>query len=175
MFSHLQIRDFAIIDELEISFSRGLNILTGETGTGKSIIINAVNMILGDRASDDLIRTLAKECTVEALFDITGNEELAEKLKEKGIEIDDTVVVKRVISRGGKSRAFVNGSLANLALLGIVGEEFLNIYGQHEHQSLQRRERHIDILDEFGGLMDLRARYQDRFRRLGEITRELRD
>ncbi len=175
MLSQLHIRDFAIIDALEISFSRGLNILTGETGTGKSIIINAVNMILGDRASDDLIRTSAEECTVEALFDVTGNEELAEKLKEKGFEIDDTVVIKRLISRGGRSRAFINGSLANLPLLGIVGEEFLNVYGQHEHQGLQRREGHIDILDEFGSLIDLRALYQERFRSLSEIKRELRD
>ncbi|NIS63358.1 MAG: AAA family ATPase, partial [Proteobacteria bacterium] len=173
MLSALQIRDFAIIDELEISFSKGLNVLTGETGTGKSIIINAVNMILGDRASDDLIRTSAKEGIVEGLFDIAGNEELREKLREKGFESKTSMVVKRVISRGGKSRAFINGGLANLALLNAVGEEFLNIYGQHEHQSLQRQESHIDILDEFGGLTKLRSLYQDRFRRLMQVKKEL--
>jgi DNA repair protein RecN (Recombination protein N) len=173
MLSELQIRDFAIIDELEISFSKGLNVLTGETGTGKSIIINAVNMILGDKASDDLIRTSAKEGIVEALFDIGGNEALDEKLREKGFEGKTSTVMKRVISRGGKSRAFINGSLATLTLLSAIGEEFLNIYGQHEHQSLQRHERHIDILDEFGGLMGLRLIYQDRFRRLMQIKKEL--
>ncbi|MFB0505774.1 MAG: DNA repair protein RecN [Thermodesulfobacteriota bacterium] len=173
MLSALQIRDFAIIDELEISFSKGLNVLTGETGTGKSIIINAVNMILGDRTSDDLIRTSAKEGIVEALFDIAGNEELGEKLREKGFESKTSMVVKRVISRGGKSRAFINGGLANLALLSAVGEEFLNIYGQHEHQSLQRQESHIDILDEFGGLIGLRSLYQDRFRMLMQVKKEL--
>jgi DNA repair protein RecN (Recombination protein N) len=114
MISELQIRDFAIIDELQISFSEGLNILTGETGTGKSIIINAVSMVLGDKASDDLIRTSAKGCVVEALFDVVRNEELAEKLREKGFEAKDTVLMKRVLSRGGKSRAFINGNLANV-------------------------------------------------------------
>ncbi len=173
MLSALQIKDFAIIDELEISFSEGLNVLTGETGTGKSIIINAVNMILGDKASDDLIRTSAREGTVEALFDIGGSEALGEKLREKGFEDKGSMVVKRVISRGGKSRAFINGSLANLALLSAVGEESLNIYGQHEHQSLQRQESHIDILDEFGGLMELRSVYQDHFRRLMQVKKEL--
>lgn len=175
MLSALQIRDFAIIDELEISFSKGLNVLTGETGAGKSIIINAVNMILGDKASDDLIRTSAKEGVVEALFDIAGNEELGERLREKGFESKTSMVVKRLISRGGKSRAFINGSLANLALLSAVGEEFLNIYGQHEHQNLQRQESHIDILDEFGGLMELRSLYQGRFRRLIQVKKELGD
>jgi len=173
MLSELQIRDFAIIDELEISFSKGLNVLTGETGTGKSIIINAVNMILGDKASDDLIRTSAKQGIVEALFDIGGNEELGEKLREKGFESKTSMVMKRVISREGKSRTFINGSLATLALLSAIGEEFLNIYGQHEHQSLQRHESHIDILDEFGGLMELRSIYQDRFRRLLQVEKEL--
>jgi DNA repair protein RecN (Recombination protein N) len=173
MISALQIKDFAIIDELEISFSTGLNVLTGETGTGKSIIINAVNMILGNKASDDLIRTSAKEGIVEALFDIVGNEELGEKLRGKGFENKTSMVVKRRISGGGKSRAFINGSLATLTLLSAIGEEFLNIYGQHEHQSLQRHERHIDILDEFGDLMGLRSIYQDRFRRLMQVKKEL--
>ncbi|UCD71746.1 MAG: DNA repair protein RecN [Syntrophobacterales bacterium] len=175
MLSELHIKDFAIIDKLEISFSKGLNVLTGETGTGKSIIINAVNMILGDKASDDLIRTSAKGGIVEALFDIAGNEELGVKLGEKGFEIKESMVIKRVISRGGKSRAFINGGLATLALLSAIGEELLNIYGQHEHQNLQRHERHIDILDEFGSLMEVRFIYQDRFRRLMQIKKELRD
>jgi DNA repair protein RecN (Recombination protein N) len=175
MLSGLHIRDFAIIDELEIPFSEGLNVLTGETGTGKSIIINAVNMILGDKASDDLIRTSAKEGIVEVLFDVAGNEELGAKLREKGFETTEGMVMKRVLSRGGKSRAFINGGLATLAQVSAIGEECLNIYGQHEHQSLQRQERHIDILDEFGGLTELRTTYQDRFRRLVQIGKELRE
>jgi DNA repair protein RecN (Recombination protein N) len=87
MLSELHIKDFAIIDNLEISFSKGLNVLTGETGTGKSIIINAVNMILGNKASDDLIRTSAKEGIVEALFDIAENEHLSAKLRDRGFEM----------------------------------------------------------------------------------------
>ena len=175
MLSELHIKDFAIIDEVGISFSKGLNVLTGETGTGKSIIINAVNMILGDKASDDLIRTSAEGGTVEALFDIGGNEELDARLRERGFEAKESMVIKRVISRGGRSRAFINGGLATLPLLSAIGEEFLSIYGQHEHQSLQRHERHIDILDEFGGLMELRSIYYDRLRRLMQVNKELRE
>jgi DNA repair protein RecN (Recombination protein N) len=175
MLSELHIKDFAIIDEVEISFSKGLNVLTGETGTGKSIIINAVNMILGDKASDDLIRTSAEGGTVEALFDIGGNEDLDARLRERGFETKESMVIKRVISRGGRSRAFINGGLATLPLLSAIGEEFLSIYGQHEHQSLQRHERHIDILDEFGGLMELRSIYYDRLRRLMQVNKELRE
>jgi DNA repair protein RecN (Recombination protein N) len=175
MLSELHIKDFAIIDNLEISFSKGLNVLTGETGTGKSIIINAVNMILGDKVSDDLIRTSAKEGIVEALFDIAENEHLSAKLRDRGFEIEESVVIRRVISRGGRSKAFMNGGLVALPLLSATGEEFLNIYGQHEHQSLQRHERHIDILDEFGDLMELRSIYQDRFRRLIQVKKELGD
>ncbi|MCK5553344.1 MAG: AAA family ATPase, partial [Deltaproteobacteria bacterium] len=111
MLSELHIKDFAIIDSLEISFSKGLNVLTGETGTGKSIIINAVNMILGNKASDDLIRTSAKEGVVEALFDIAENEDLSAKLRERGFEIEESVVIRRVISRGGRSKAFMNRGL----------------------------------------------------------------
>ena len=175
MLSELHIKDFAIIDEVEISFSKGLNVLTGETGTGKSIIINAVNMILGDKASDDLIRTSAEGGTVEALFDIGGNEELDARLRERGFEAKESMVIKRVISRGGRSRSFINGGLATLPLLSAIGEELLSIYGQHEHQSLQRHERHIDILDEFGGLMELRSIYYDRLRRLMQVNKELRE
>jgi DNA repair protein RecN (Recombination protein N) len=175
MLSELHIKDFAIIDNLEISFSKGLNVLTGETGTGKSIIINAVNMILGDKVSDDLIRTSAKEGIVEALFDIAENEHLSAKLRDRGFEIEESVVIRRVISRGGRSKAFMHGGLVALPLLSATGEEFLNIYGQHEHQSLQRHERHIDILDEFGDLMELRSIYQDRFRRLIQVKKELGD
>jgi DNA repair protein RecN (Recombination protein N) len=175
MLSELRIKNFAIIDELEVCFSKGLNVLTGETGAGKSIIINAVNMILGDKASDDLIRTSAEVGMVEALFDTEGNEGLTAKLGERGFEIKENMVIKRVISRGGKSRAFINGELATLPLLNTTGEEFLSIYGQHEHQSLQRRERHIEILDDFGGLGELRSTYQDLFRRLVQLGKELRD
>ena len=175
MLSELRIKDFAIIDELEVCFSKGLNVLTGETGAGKSIIINAVNMVLGDKASDDLIRTSAEIGMVEALFDTAGNEALSAKLGKKGFEIKEGMVIKRVISKGGKSRAFINGGLATLPLLSTIGDEFLSIYGQHEHQSLQRHERHIEILDEFGGLMELRSIYQDRFRRLVQVGKELRE
>jgi DNA repair protein RecN (Recombination protein N) len=180
MLLELRIKNFAIIDELSLSFSKGLNILTGETGAGKSIILNAVHLLLGDKATEELIRSCEEEASVEALFDISGNREVKEKIKEKGQKIlgsreEDSLLVKRVISRTGRGKAFLNGNLATLGMLSEIGEELLSIYGQHEHQSLQRVETHIDFLDEFGGLIRLRKEFQELFQKYlslsGEVAR----
>src|SRR3989337_2110089 len=125
MLLQLNIKDFAIIDSLQISFGKGLNILTGETGAGKSIIVDAVKLILGDRASTDDIRSTKDEAVVEALFDV--------------------------------SACGVGGTLQMLSLLQEIGSRIIDIYGQHEHQSLTRADEHIDILDEFGSLMPIRG------------------
>jgi DNA repair protein RecN (Recombination protein N) len=180
MLQELRIKNFAIIDELSLSFSKGLNILTGETGAGKSIILNAVHLLLGDKATEELIRSCEEEASVEALFDISGNREVKEKIKEKGQKIlgsreEDSLLVKRVISRTGRGKAFLNGNLATLGMLSEIGEELLSIYGQHEHQSLQRVETHIDFLDEFGGSIRLRKEFQELFQKYlslsGEVAR----
>jgi DNA repair protein RecN (Recombination protein N) len=179
MLVELRIRNFAIIDELNLSFSKGFNVLTGETGTGKSIILNAVQLLLGDKAKEELIRGSEEEASVEALFDISGNKELKEKVKEKGQrplgdEAEDSLVVRRMISRSGRGKAFINGNLAAVGMLSGIGEELLSICGQHEHQSLQRIETHIDILDEFGGLMGLRKEFQDHFHEFVSLSEEIR-
>jgi DNA repair protein RecN (Recombination protein N) len=178
MLQELRIKNFAIIDELDLSFSKGFNILTGETGAGKSIILSAVQLLLGDRASEELIRSSEEEASVEALFDISENREVKGRIQEKGqrlsgAEEGDSLLVRRVISRSGRGKAFINGNLATLGMLSEIGEELLSIYGQHEHQSLQRVDTHIDILDEFGELMELREGFQNLFQRFTSLSQEL--
>ena len=159
MLKELAIRNFAIIDELRIAFAEGLNILTGETGTGKSIIIGAVNLLLGDRASADMIRTSEDTAQVEALFHVQDHGAVAVTLEGWGIDAGDELVVKRVISRSGKNRIYINGQTATLAMLAGLSEHLMNICGQHEHQILLREENHLDILDEFAGLLPARRDY----------------
>jgi DNA repair protein RecN (Recombination protein N) len=178
MLQELRIKNLAIIDELDLSFSKGFNILTGETGAGKSIILNAVQLLLGDRASEELIRSSEEEASVEALFDISENREVQGRIQEKGqrlsgAEEKDSLLVRRVILRSGRGKAFINGNLATLGMLSEIGEELLTIYGQHEHQSLQRVDTHIDIVDEFGELKGLREEFQNLFQRFTSLSQEL--
>jgi DNA repair protein RecN (Recombination protein N) len=178
MLVELRIKNFAIIDELSLSFSRGFNILSGETGAGKSIILNAVHLLLGDKASEEWIRSSEEEANVEALFDLSGNPEVREKIKEKapclhGTGEEDSLLIRRVISRSGRGKVFINGNLSTLGVLSEVGEGLLSIYGQHEHQTLQRVETHLDILDEFGGLVGLREEFQKQYLEFVSLTEEV--
>jgi DNA repair protein RecN (Recombination protein N) len=169
MLYELSIANFAIIDELHVSFEEGLNIISGETGAGKSILIGAVSLLLGDRAAADMIRTQADTATVEALFSIRDNARLQEKLARLGFSAGEELVIRRVISRSGKNRAQVNGQMATLTHLAQISESLINICGQHEHQLILTADNHIDILDEFGGCLDARAVYEDAYRRFGEL------
>ena len=178
MLLELRIKNFAIIDELNLAFSKGFNILTGETGAGKSIILNAVQLLLGDKATEELIRSSEEEASIEALFDISGNRNVQEEIKEKGQKVlsrgeEDSLLIRRVVSRSGRGRTFVNGNLSTLGILSEIGEGLLSIYGQHEHQSLQRVETHVDILDEFGGLLGLRREFQELFEKCVSLSGEL--
>ncbi len=171
MLTELNIRNFAIIDELKVTFDGGLNVISGETGAGKSIIIGAVGLLLGDRANTDMIRSFEDAAVVEALFDIRGQDGLREKIGELGFGDGEELIVRRVVSRSGKNRVYINGALASLASLAAIGESLINICGQHEHQMILNPENHTDILDEFGGLMSLRSAYResyDRHRSLNE-------
>ena len=171
MLTELNIRNFAIIDELKVTFDGGLNVISGETGAGKSIIVGAVGLLLGDRANADMIRSFEDAAVVEALFDIRGQEGLREKIGELGFGDGEELIVRRVVSRSGKNRVYINGALASLATLAAIGESLINICGQHEHQMILNPENHTDILDEFGGLMSLRSAYResyDRYRSLNE-------
>jgi len=176
MLTELNIRNFAIIDELKVSFADGLNVITGETGAGKSIIMGAVSLLLGDRASSDMIRSFEDSAVVEALFDVGEKEELKEKLRQMGFSEGHELVLKRIVSRSGKNRVYINGHLANLGMLSAISESLINLCGQHEHQIILNADNHIDILDEFGNLLSLRSEYRDlydRYQSLNERIREL--
>ena len=175
MLRELHIENLAIIDQVRIGFNAGFNVLTGETGAGKSIILNALNLILGDRVKDDIIRSHEEEGIVEALFDCSVNPEIRRLLQEKGIEADDTIVIKRIISRKDKGKVYINGHLATLQMISQIGEELLNIYGQHQHQVLRKVENHLDILDEFGGLQSLRGEFQEAYKGQRSLARRLQE
>lgn len=173
MLQELSINNFAIIDELHVSFDEGLNIISGETGAGKSILIGAVSLLLGDRASADMIRTHQDAADVEALFHIGQNEAVREKLASLGFPAEDELVIRRVISRTGKNRAHVNGRMATLTHLSAISEALINICGQHEHQLILAAENHIDILDEFGGCLAAREAYEALYARRQQISARL--
>ncbi len=174
MLTELNIRNFAIIDELKIAFDGGLNVISGETGAGKSIIIGAVGLLLGDRANADMIRSFEDAAVVEALFNIRAYDGLQKKVREMGFGDGDELIVRRVVSRSGKNRIYINGALASLASLATIGESLINICGQHEHQMILDPENHTDVLDEFGGLLPLRSVYQEVYSRYRELNEKLR-
>jgi len=151
MLRELRIRNFAVIDEVVLELKPGLNIITGETGAGKTIILDALGLIAGQRGSTDVIRNREDEASVEALFDALP-EELSEKLGNAGFEAEDEIVIKRIVSRSGKNRIYLNGSLAPRAVLAEIGASLVQIYGQHEHQTLLQPETHLGLLDGFAEL-----------------------
>jgi len=173
MLNELSIKNFAIIDELHVCFGEGLNVISGETGAGKSIIIGAVSLLLGDRATSDMIRTQADTAIVEAIFDVTGNKPLQDKIAAMGFSAEDELLIRRVISHAGKNKAFINGQMATLANLAAVSELLINICGQHEHQVILNAENHIDILDEFGGCLPVRSEYVEIYNQYQQIRTQI--
>jgi len=159
MLKELGITNFAIIDRLNLAFHDGLNVISGETGAGKSILIGAIGLLLGERASSDLIRSDEDAAVVEAAFDIGPHKLLKAKLHGMGFRPGRELVVKRVVSRSGKNRVYIDGNLATVAMLGEISEALVNICSQHEHQVLLDPESHIDILDEFGSLGPQRSAF----------------
>ena len=156
MLVQLNISNFAIIGHLEIHFKPGLNILSGETGAGKSIIINAVNLILGGRASAELIRSGAEEAKVEALFHVPLPSPVSLLLEEMDIPFQGELLIKRHLSREGRNRIVINGSMASVQMLSRLGQMIISLSGQHEHQLLLRPDNHLALLDDFSGLADER-------------------
>jgi DNA repair protein RecN (Recombination protein N) len=151
MLRELRIKNFAVIEEVALELGAGLNILTGETGAGKSIVLNALGLISGNRVSTEIIRHGEDEASVEALFEETPGR-VRGKLQEAGYKTDDELVIKRVLSRSGKNRIYLDGSLCPLNLLSELGNALVHIYGQHEHHTLLKPETHLKLLDSFGGL-----------------------
>ena len=173
MLVQLSISNFAIIRHLDITLKPGLNILSGETGAGKSIIINAVNLILGGRASADLIRSGCREARVEALFVFPENRLLAEMLSELGFPFEGDLLIKRTIFREGRNKILINGSLATLQMLSRIGSLLISISGQHEHQLLLKPDHHVYLLDDFGGLSDKRRELNEEFSRYQALKEEI--
>jgi len=152
MLTELRIRNFAIIEQVTLPLAEGFNVLSGETGAGKSIIVGALGLLLGERASADLIRSGAEKATVEGVFDVSRMKGVAELADERGIEVeDDTLVLKREISANGRGRAWINGATVTATVLAEIGRQLVNLHGQHDAQTLLDAESQRKILDAFGG------------------------
>ena len=171
MLRTLYIRDYAIIDELEVEFENGLNILTGETGAGKSIMIGALKLMLGERASNQMIRSGAKKAIVEGVFDNISSPELDQFLEEHEIESQPVLILRREITKR-YSRGYINDSPATLTLMRKVAAQMIDLHGQHEHQSLLRIETHLTLLDGFGGLADLHSAYEDAYECVSDLIKQ---
>lgn len=176
MLEHLHIRNVALIKESEISFGDGLNILTGETGAGKSMIIDSLQFALGGRAGKDFLRHGEKQAAVEALFSVQS-QALTEKLAENGIvpEEDGTLLITRTLSEAGKSVCRINGSTVTVGMLKEIAEDMIDIYGQHEHQSLLNPVKHIRLLDRFcgAGFGEVMEEYKNSRQRLKDLEKQL--
>ena len=163
MLMNLQVRDFAIVEKIDIEFEAGMTVLTGETGAGKSILVDALGLVLGERGSAQLVRDRAKRAEFAAEFDVSGLGRVCAWLDENALDLDGDCLLRRVINADGRSRAFINGNAVPLSQLKNLGELLLDIHGQHFHQSLARRPIQRDLLDHYGGLLDQRAETATRY------------
>ena len=173
MLRTLSIRDYALIEELDVEFESGLNIITGETGAGKSILIGALGLLLGDRASTEAVRTGAKKAVVEGIFDSANEGPLPEVLRSYDIDPNENgvLIVRREVS-SNHSRAFINDTPTTLDVLREVAAHTIDLHGRHEHQSLLRPETHVGLLDNFGGLGGLVETYRKHYRAVAELRKE---
>lgn len=176
--SELHIKDYVLIEERTISFGEGLNVITGETGAGKSLIMDCINLALGGKASLDMVRSGCNSAFIEAIFEGTHGTDLIGVLDEVGISPSDDgiLILSREISVNGRNRCRINGQTVTCNVLSQVGECLVNIYGQHEHQVLARPSSHLSILDGFGGhdVTEAAERYMVEFKRWSDISRELK-
>jgi len=175
MLSCLRIRDLAIIDELELELGSGLNVLTGETGAGKSILVSALELVLGGKSRGELVRTGAKAAEVEALFDVSGDLGVRQQLQALDIDAEDELVVRRVLSSCGRSRAFVNGQLATQQVLARLTRGLTDISSQHEHHTLTDPSTHLGFLDAFAGVAPLRQQVGRAYHTLKQAEQRLAD
>jgi DNA repair protein RecN (Recombination protein N) len=174
MIKNLYIKDFALIDELDVQFENGLNILTGQTGAGKSIIIGALNMILGERADTEVIRQGADKAISEATIEIGRDPYLADLLEENAVEFSEELILRREIRQKG-SRAFINDTPVNIAVLKMVGDQLVDLHGQHDHQMLLKDEHHMDVIDRFDSVQPLLKAYRVEYDQMKTLQKELRD
>jgi DNA repair protein RecN (Recombination protein N) len=184
MLTTLRITGFAVVDQVEVHFGPGLNVLTGETGAGKSLLVGALHLVLGGRMSADLLREGADEASVEAIFELPRDHPALARVESAGLPAGETaedgsveLLVRRVVTRAGRGRVFVNGALCTLAVLESTLRGAVDVTGQHEHVSLLDASTHLDLLDAFAGAAapgGLQARYRERFATLAGMVREER-
>src|SRR5271165_3559343 len=174
MLSTLRIKNLALVADLTLQLQPGYNAITGETGAGKSIIIGALHLLLGERADRGLIRAGCESCSVEAVFEGAALRGLEKILEENGLDpcADNQLLLKRVLTAAGANRQFVNGSPATLQLLAAVGRELVDMHGPHEHQSLLHPAKQLDILDAFAGLNPTRQKFAELMRRKNNLETE---
>ncbi|MGT2911739.1 DNA repair protein RecN [Streptococcus cameli] len=177
MLLEISIKQFAIIEEVTLAFDNGMTILTGETGAGKSIIIDAMNLMLGARATTDVIRHGAPKAEVEGLFALEKNPALEAILAEQGMEWTDELIIRREVLANGRSVSRINGQLVNLSVLKQVGQFLVDIHGQHDQEELMKSQHHIRLLDNFGetGFQSLKDRYQKTFDRYKLVRKQVLD
>lgn len=174
MITSLYIKDFALIDELDVAFEHGLNVLTGETGAGKSIIIGALNMILGERADLDVIRQGADKAISEATLKVGENKWLRALLAEHEVEYSEFLILRREIRQTG-SRAFINDTPVNISVLKQVGDQLVDLHGQHDHQMLLKEEHHLNVIDQFDSVTPVMKQYETEYQKMSVLQKELRD
>jgi len=175
MLTSLQVRNFAIIDQVEVEFSPGMTVLTGETGAGKSILVDALSLVLGERGGSGLVRAGAKRAEFTAEFDLQNLPGARHWLEEQMLDLDDECNLRRVINADGRSRAFINGNSVPQQSLKTLGEMLLDIHGQHFHQSLGHKSVQRDLLDYFGGLVDLAVATATAFSDWQDLAKQLGD
>ena len=174
MLEELSIKKFAIINDLHISLSNGLSVLSGETGAGKSIIINAINLILGGRASSKLIRTGYDSAELEALFKIDLESNVAKLMRENDLDPEEGLLIRRIISRSNRHKIFINGSMSTIGMLSKITENLASISGQHAHQGLLKEDYHLQVLDQFGSLFPLRAQVSEIYSEIIPLIQKLK-
>lgn len=176
MLKSLHVENFAVIDQVDVEFGPGLNIITGETGAGKSILIDALGSTIGGKIEADSLRKGATKTVAECVFEISGNAELNQVLQSHDIDqFDDTIILRKEISDSLRNRAFVNDTPVPNAVLVDIGNLLVDLHGQHEHQSLLNTSYHIQYLDEFGGYQDLLTQVRQHYQRLVELIEQLKE
>jgi DNA repair protein RecN (Recombination protein N) len=175
MLQEISMRNIAIIDDLKISFSDGLTVLSGETGAGKSIIINAVNLLLGSRATAKLVRAGCEAAELEALFQIKGQPEIVRMMTENAYDPEEGLLIRRIISRKDRHRIYINGRLATIQLLNMITENLASISGQHVHQGLLKEDQQLAVIDQFGGLTALRDAVYRCFHEIVPLVQRIND
>ncbi|MFS9014394.1 DNA repair protein RecN [Streptococcus infantis] len=175
MLLEISIKNFAIIEAISLNFEKGMTVLTGETGAGKSIIIDAMNMMLGARATTDVIRYGAPKAEIEGLFSVENSHALQMIFDEQGIELGDEIIIRREILQNGRSVSRVNGQMVNLSVLRSIGQYLVDIHGQHDQEELMRPQLHIQMLDGFGDadFLELKQAYQTNFDAYRKMRKQL--